>query len=221
MSQLENERKINNWKQSVSEAGCTVNSISSIKEVRKRDGSLLFALLETDVISPEGTKLPHILFVRGDACVIITLLKNSQTKEEKFLMVKQRRIGNGQLTLEFPAGMLDENQDPKDVAVRELQEETGLSIDKSDLFSLTEGKLYSSAGASDEGIFYFALTKELDHAEFEKLKNSKGGCCDENEHITTVLMTRNEALKLTTSLQVMLGFYLFDKYQKEKGTVSQ
>jgi DNA-binding NtrC family response regulator len=43
--------------------------------------------------------------VRGNACVIVPLLANSDTGEEKYLMIYQRRSGNGRLSLEFPAGM--------------------------------------------------------------------------------------------------------------------
>jgi len=73
-------------------------------------------------------------------------------------MVRQRRIGNGNLSLEFPAGMLDAEVDnPLGVATREFIEETGLGISASDLFPLFDKKLFSSVGASDEGIFLLRL----------------------------------------------------------------
>ena len=42
-----------------------------------------------------------------------------------FLMVRQYRHGSDSVTIEFPAGTVDRNEDPKDAALRELREETG------------------------------------------------------------------------------------------------
>jgi ADP-ribose pyrophosphatase len=42
-----------------------------------------------------------------------------------FLMVRQYRHGSDTVTVEFPAGMVDKDEDPKDAARRELLEETG------------------------------------------------------------------------------------------------
>ena len=144
------------------------------------------------------------------------VLRNSETREERFLMVRQRRTGNGSLSLEFPAGMLDADVDnPRGVAARELAEETGIDVAEGELFPLINKKLYSSAGASDEAIFYFGCIRELDAKEFEKIAGRKGGNPEEGEHISVVLMTREDAEKEATSLQVMLGFYLFETYKDQ------
>jgi len=42
-----------------------------------------------------------------------------------FLMVRQYRHGSDSVTIEFPAGTVDRDEDPKDAALRELREETG------------------------------------------------------------------------------------------------
>lgn len=216
-SDLKQEFKIVKWIENVAAEGCNVKKINGLCEVRKQNEDLLFALLDTEVISPEGQKLPHIVFIRGHACVIVTLLKNISTGEENFLMVRQRRIGNGHFSLEFPAGMLDEEIDPFGVAVRELHEETGLSIEKDELFSLTDRKLYSSPGASDEAIYYFGCIKELDNDIYESFRVRKGGNSEEGEHINVTLMKREDAESEATSLQVRLGFFLFEQFLKNNG----
>ncbi|MFP4164008.1 MAG: NUDIX hydrolase [Chitinispirillaceae bacterium] len=214
---LQKEKKIRNWKSSVESSGCTVQSLKPISEIRKSDGSLLFALLDTDVISPEGNKLPHVVFIRGHACVIVPLLLNRDTGEERYLMVHQRRIGNGHMSLEFPAGMLDENSDASDVAIQELMEETGLEASRDELVPLTDKMLYSSAGACDEAVFYYGIVKEMGDDEFRSFNGRQGGCAHEHEFISTALMTREEAEKQATSLQVRLGFFLFDQKMKRNG----
>ncbi|MDR0307290.1 MAG: NUDIX hydrolase [Chitinispirillales bacterium] len=209
------EYQIRSWKETVESAGCSVESSEPIAVIRRKNGAFLFALLHTSVVAPEGYKLPNILFVRGDACIVVPLLRNRDSGEERFLMVRQRRIGNGQMSLEFPAGMLDQNSDAAGTAVREMDEETGLAVKEGDLFPLCETKLYSSAGASDEAVFYFGCIIEVDDAQFQSFTNRKTGCASENEHISTVLMTRAEAEKQSTSLQARLGFFLFEDYMKK------
>jgi ADP-sugar diphosphatase len=205
------EFKIQNWIEHVKGAGCRIESVKEICQIRKPGGELLFALLDTKVYSPEGNKLPHIAFIRGHACLIVPLLRNIQTGEERFLMVKQRRIGNGFLSLEFPAGMLDEESDPACVAVRELHEETGLQVDRSELFPLTDSPIYSSAGASDEAIYFFGCIKEINNEIYESFKNREIGNEEEDEFITVALYTKEEALPQITSIQARLAFYLFEE----------
>jgi 8-oxo-dGTP pyrophosphatase MutT (NUDIX family) len=215
---LENEPKIRAWMNLVRNAGCAVNKIKPITLLRKKNKELLFALLDTDLRSPEGHGLPRYLFIRGDACLVVPLVRNRNTGEERFLMVRQRRVGSGSLSLEFPAGMLDSDvDDPVGVAARELAEETGIKAAAADLFPLCDKKLFSSVGACDEGIYYYGCTLEIDEDEWRSLANGKkAGNPEEGEHISVTLMTRKEAGNEATSLQVHLGFYLFEKYLTKK-----
>ena len=48
----------------------------------------------------------------------------------KFIMVSQYRYPFEKFLIEFPAGKLDDNEDPEVCAYRELQEETGYTTDK-------------------------------------------------------------------------------------------
>jgi len=49
----------------------------------------------------------------------------AQDAEDRLLFVDQYRHGVGRTSLEFPAGMLEPDEDPAEAAGRELQEETG------------------------------------------------------------------------------------------------
>ena len=205
--------KIRKWKEKARQAGCSIHSASPLSTISKRNGEHLFSLLETDVRSPEGNRLPHIVFVRGNATVVVPLLKNSDTGEERFLMVRQRRIGNGALNLEFPAGMLDhENDNPAEIAAKELFEETGLDVAHTTLQPLSESPLYSSSGASDEAIFYFGCAVTVSNEEFQSFENRFCGNADENEHISVTLIANKAVLKETISLQAQLGYYLFKEH---------
>ncbi|MBN1577914.1 MAG: NUDIX hydrolase [Chitinispirillaceae bacterium] len=209
--------KVDQWRRNVSRAGCMINTVSFLKEIFRKNGDHLFSLLDVDVEAPEGYRLPHIVFIRGHAVVVVPLLVNRDNGEERFLMVRQRRIGNGRSCLEFPAGMIDRpDDDPADVAVRELFEETGLGSIREELVRLAAQPLYSSAGASDEAVFFFGCVKQLPGDEFTAFHHRAGGNDAENEHIAVDLLTREEAEPQLTSIQARLGLYLFESYRGNK-----
>lgn len=49
------------------------------------------------------------------------------TAEGKYLMVKQHRLGTDEITIETPAGVINDREDPGQAARRELLEETGFA----------------------------------------------------------------------------------------------
>ena len=54
----------------------------------------------------------------------------ARTKEGKWVMTEQYRHGTGKIALEFPAGIIDKGETPKEAAIRELQEECGYVLDE-------------------------------------------------------------------------------------------
>jgi 8-oxo-dGTP pyrophosphatase MutT (NUDIX family) len=208
------DKKIQEWKNTVQSHGCRVETITILNEIRKPDTSLLFALIDAEVYDPQGNKLPNIVFIRGHACVIVPRVYNTESDTYAYLMVRQRRIGSGEDSLEFPAGMLDnESHNPLGVAIKEMFEETGLTISKLQLFPLSKTLLYSSVGASDEGIYYFGCDITIDNTQYQSLHNRFRGNEHENERITVELVSREDAEKRAHSTQVLLGIYLFDNYK--------
>ncbi|MDD5674257.1 MAG: NUDIX hydrolase [Chitinivibrionales bacterium] len=206
------EPKVMAWKQSLIDHGCVIRKIEPVHLFYRHNGELLFAVLALDAVDPEGRPLPSQVVVRGHACVIVPLLINEQTGLERFLMVRQRRSGNGALSLEFPAGMLDRDLErPAAVALKELREETGLTIGGEQLVLLHDKPLLTSAGLLDEGIYYYGCRITLADAAFRAFEGRIAGAADEGEHITAALCTRKEAEAQTHSSQVMLGFSLFEK----------
>ncbi len=211
-----NEPKISAWRKRLTNSGCTIHEIKPMAIYFRPDGELLFALLRAEVIDPDGRKIPPVIFIRGNACIIVPLIINSTTGKEKFIMVEQRRIATGAVTLEFPAGMLDRNiNKPAQTALKELYEETGLTIQPDALVPLTDEPLYSSPGASDEGIYYYGCILTLDTDAFNSFEGRITGEASEHEYIRVTLKTRQEAEKELTSLQARLGIFLFEDYRKK------
>ncbi len=215
MLQWRREPKVQQWLASLRAAGCRVKSLRAERIVRRHNGELLFAFLRGDITAPDGHPLPPIALVRGHAVVIVPLVRNTVTGEERFLTVVQRRIGNGLDNVEFPAGMLDrEVDDPVGVAVRELREETGLEVAAGHLHPLYNRPLYTSVGLLDEAILFYGAVVDLTPERFAHLEGAEGGAADEHERITVRLHTAAELERVGLSGQVVLGLRLFDEWRK-------
>jgi ADP-ribose diphosphatase len=96
----------------------TENSRKKINECR------IFDLYEVNKISPDGEGGDFYLLDAPDWITVIPLITDKKGID-CFLMVEQFRHGSDEITLEFPAGMIDEGELPLTAANRELLEETG------------------------------------------------------------------------------------------------
>ncbi len=98
-----------------------------------------------DAILPNGKPCKReYVSHRGGACVVFV-------KDDKVLLVKQFRYAYGEELLELPAGKLEEDENPKSCAFRELEEETGYIPDKLTLLHV----MYPSPGYTNEKIYIY------------------------------------------------------------------
>jgi len=103
----------------------------------------------------------------------------SLTEDNKVILVKQHRIGRDQITLEVPAGAIDEGEAPEEAAKRELLEETGYLCD-----NIIFLKKIAVNPAVQDNVCYFYLALDC--------KDVKKNDLDPAEEIDVVLKTREE-----------------------------
>lgn len=71
----------------------------------------------------KGNEIHYDFVHHQEAAAIVPI-----DKEGKIILVKQYRNAVDDYLLEIPAGLVEENEDPKDCAIRECEEETGYKV---------------------------------------------------------------------------------------------
>lgn len=128
-------------------------------------------------------------------------------KKKNVYFVKQYREVIGMETLELPAGIIDEGEEPIQSARRELEEETGLIAKKMEYL----GEFYPSCGFTNEKIYIFVAT-DLSQGQEKK---------DEAEVINSVekiqlnkcyeMLKNNELIHATQNIALSLYYFKFLK----------
>ena len=143
------------------------------------EGNILNLRLDEVKLENGVVATREIVEHRG-AAAIVPLLDNGEV-----VLVRQYRYPVESELLEIPAGTLQPNEDPKDCAIRELEEETGYRCGK----IVEMGACFLAPGYSTEKIHIF-LAKGLAKTQTHM---------DEDEKITTEIYPLNAALeKITT-----------------------
>jgi 8-oxo-dGTP pyrophosphatase MutT (NUDIX family) len=84
--------------------------------------SSVFTVFEKTSRAPDGRIGRFAVMEAHEWAVVVPLVRHP---EEQYLMVRQYRHGSNASSLEFPGGVVEKGEDPKDAAARELGEETG------------------------------------------------------------------------------------------------
>ncbi|MCE7039558.1 NUDIX hydrolase [Dyadobacter sp. CY312] len=204
---LVDAHKFNLWKNRLESNGLDIHRIDELYSRRNGNGEVLFSLLYTDATTPEGNKIPPICFLKGEVVCVLICFINTLTKEKFLILVRQRRICDGSLTYEHPAGMLDSESDAAEVAAREVWEETGIAVQKEQLVQLNSEPFYPSTGTSDEAMYLYYCELELAHDEIQSYHNKSQGLLSDHEYIETFVVPFEEGHKLITNVNgVLLNF---------------
>lgn len=133
------------------------------------------------------------------------------TKDKTVVMVRQHRLGKNLVTLEVPAGMIEDNEDPKDAVMRELAEETGYVTDNIILL-----KSINVNPAIQNNVCHFFLATNC-----EKITQTN---FDDTEEIETELIPLDEIFKtpdngneLIQNSVALLSILLAKNYLSEHG----
>lgn len=131
-----------------------------------------------------------LIFERGDAAAVLI----HDIENDTILLAEQLRAatlekGPGVIR-EVVAGMIERGETPEACIRREIEEEIGYSLRKSDLKSIAQ--FYVSPGGSSERIFLFYARVRPSH----RTRKNASGLAGEGENIATVIVPRKRFIKL-------------------------
>ena len=136
----------------------------------------IITLRVDDAMLPDGKPCKReIVMHPGGACVLFV-------REGKVLLVRQFRYAYGEITWEIPAGKLNQGEDPKDTASRELEEETGFKPESVELLYT----IYPTPGYTNEKIYIYEA-----HGVSEGHVHP-----DDDEFVDCAFFPLNKALKM-------------------------
>ncbi|MGL5356374.1 MAG: NUDIX hydrolase [Cetobacterium sp.] len=132
---------------------------------------------------------------------IAALILNS--KEDKILLVEQYRPGAAKKLLEIPAGIIEDNEDPKYTLKREVREETGYEIESFEILYTPKKPLILSPGYTSEELYIYILKlKSENEIVFEKQ-------LDEGEDLECFWHSLNDTLELTNDFKTHYALELY------------
>lgn len=141
-------------------------------------------LYNVDVKLPDGKKHSRDIIKHPGAAAIIAFLD-----EENIILVEQFRLPLNKNLLEIPAGKLENKEDPRECALRELEEETGYKANSIEYL----GKIATAPGFCDE-IIYLYKAKDL-------VKGQKNE--DEDEFTNVKIYKLNEVKEMVRNGEIM------------------
>lgn len=200
-----------------------------------------FVKLKADVRADDGQRFPGSVFMRGGSVAMLLILKaeaggadtesGSSEADEFVVLTVQPRIPAGTLTFtEIPAGMIDDSGTFSGAAAKEIEEETGLTVQDDELIDLTElaleptnnadevlqNAIYPSPGGSDEFIPIFLVRKTMKVKEIEDLQGRLTGLRDHGEKISLRIVRLGDAWRVAgRDAKTLSALCLYDGLRRE------
>jgi ADP-ribose pyrophosphatase len=149
------------------------------------DGTLLQVYVD-DVKLPDGTHSTRDWIKHPGASAVVPVFQDGS-----IMLLKQYRYPARKLFLEVPAGKIDAGETPETTALRELEEESGLTCKNLEQV----GSLFPAIGYADEEIFVY-VGWNLDQS---------GKKTDEDEFLINCKLHFSEALNMIESGEIKDG----------------
>ncbi len=131
----------------------------------------------------------------------------NETKE-KVLLVKQYRPGVKGDTWEVPAGLIDNGEDPRTAAFRELREETGYSFEDVVEVDCLENGVYASPAYTTEQLYFFYGRLRSDGIEPKELM------LDFGEDIVSRWAKIDDILKISNDMKTLFSVICFSQLKR-------
>jgi ADP-ribose pyrophosphatase len=140
------------------------------------NGKLVKVRVDQVIEAPGKEATREIVEHPGAVCIV------ARPAPDQVVLIRQYRHAAGGILLEIPAGGLRENEDPRDAAIRELEEETGFRARS----MVERARFWTTPGFTTEFMYLFEAS-DLVKTEINP---------DDDEVIEVDIVTRDETLRM-------------------------
>mgnify|MGYP005804296275 CR=1 FL=1 len=197
----------------------------TIKKISKLTDNKHLNLYQLDAVNKVGREFPYFVASRAkktedlkistknqtpDGVIIYSICKEEQ---DKVVLVRQYRYSLDDYIYEFPAGLVEDGEEFKRAAVRELKEETGLDLEPIDVDPMYEKPYFTTIGMTDE-----CCATVYGYASGEVSKKGQ----EDSEEIEIVLADRAEVRRILKEerVAIMCAYMLMHFLKEEKDPFS-
>ena len=198
--------------------------MEKIKGIRAMSENPHLNLYELKAVNKKGGEFPYYLASRGkredelklrtrinrpDGVVIFGVKRGNTPAQDRVVLVRQYRYTIDDYIYELPAGLVEEGEDYHLAAVREMKEETGLTLHPLTVEERYERPFFTTIGMTDE-----SCAAVYGYVE--------GTICDsfqeDSEEIEVVLADRKEAARILQeeNAAIMCAYHLMHFLHDEK-----
>ena len=173
--------------------------------VVSRKGKVRSIFIDAKVKTKKNEIFKRSILIDKPGVIIIPILYYKNTIYT--ILVKQFRICEGSETYEFPSGQA-ENRNLYSEAIKELQEETSISIKKKEIKKLESIQMITSSNSAIANYFYFK--KKIDLKFLKKFNNKKTGNRSDDELISLKIFKLKELYNINTA-NILSGLSMLRK----------
>lgn len=169
--------------------------MSSIGKIIKRVGSRFLSYYELEAVHRDGSISPYYMVSRNPDTHTLKAVTGENPADgvviyglhqDKVVLVRQYRYPIGGFVYEFPAGLVEPGEDAEQAAIREMYEETGLTLTPIPCGSFGR-PFFTTVGMTDESC----------GTVFGRCQGTPTSCHQEDtEEIQVILADRAECLRI-------------------------
>ena len=195
--------------------------MSRIKAIDKLTNNKYLNMYQIDGRNRLGNKVNYFVASRAKSIEDLKINSRSWTpdgviiyslygaKKDKVLLIRQYRYSIDEYIYEFPAGLVDPGENFKQAAVREVKEETGLTLRPIEVNPMYEKPFFTTIGMTDEscGTVYGYVEGAISSEWLE-----------DNEEIEVILADRDEVRRILKEekVAIMCAYMLMHFLQDEE-----
>lgn len=187
--------------------------MSKVNHVNKQTNNRFLNMYELEAEHRDGTVRPYYMASRSEKVqdLMVTTKVNTPDgvviygvygeKKDKVALVKQFRYPINAYVYEFPAGLVEEGEDVVDAAVREMHEETGLTLTPVECPEGYNRPFFTTVGMTDESCCTIFGYLEGEPSNLHQ---------EASEDIQVVLADREECRRILKeeNVAIMCGYML-------------